>query len=135
MKSVIDYRVPYADTDQMAVVYYGNYLTYFERCRNELLRDSGITYKEFEQEGFMLPVLEAHCNYHNSAKYDDLLQITAEVTELKKASLTIHCEVICNGNILVSGYTKHACISAETRRVCRFPSNIFSKLTKAFDNE
>jgi acyl-CoA thioester hydrolase len=55
----IEYRVPYADTDQMGVVYYGNYLTFFERARNELMRKLGYTYKECEQEGWTLPVTHA----------------------------------------------------------------------------
>src|SRR5574344_2807261 len=76
-KIVIEYRVPYADTDQMGVVYYGNYLTFFERARNELMRACGYTYKECEAEGWMLPVTHAEVDYKRPAKYDDLLEITA----------------------------------------------------------
>ena len=73
-KVTIEYRVPYADTDQMGVVYYGNYLTLFERARNELMRGSGFTYARMETEGgAMLPVVEAHVDYHAPARYDDLL--------------------------------------------------------------
>ena len=59
----IKYRVPYADTDMMGVVYYGNYLTLFERCRNELMRSTGPSYKQLEEGGVMLPVIEAHVDY------------------------------------------------------------------------
>ena len=57
------YRVPYADTDQMGVVYYANHLEYFERVRNEVLREAKLPYTLFEDQGVMLPVVEAHCNY------------------------------------------------------------------------
>ena len=57
----IEYRVPYADTDQMKVVYYANYLVYFERMRNELLRNTGCTYYQMEEDGLALPVIEAVC--------------------------------------------------------------------------
>ena len=67
----MQYRVPYADTDQMGVVYYGNYLTIFERARNELMRACGYTYRECEAEGWMLPVTHAEVDYKRPARYDD----------------------------------------------------------------
>ena len=69
-KTTIEYRVPYADTDQMGVVYYGNYLTLFERARNELMRECGYTYKQCESEGWMLPVTHAEVDYRRPARYD-----------------------------------------------------------------
>ena len=60
LKVKMDYRVPYADTDQMGVVYYGNYLTIFERARSELMRACGYTYRQCEAEGWMLPVVKEH---------------------------------------------------------------------------
>ena len=89
----IEYRVPYADTDQMKVVYYANYLVYFERLRNELLRDTGYTYYKMEEDGLALPVIEAVCNYKSSARYDDLLTISGWVSEIKGVRVTIQCEV------------------------------------------
>ena len=69
MKKIkMEYRVPYADTDQMGVVYYGNYLTLFERARNELMRACGYTYKDCEAEGWALPVTHAEVDYRRPAK-------------------------------------------------------------------
>ena len=68
-------RVRYAETDQMGYVYYGNYSTYFEVARVELFRTFGISYKEMEEQGVMMPVLEQHIKYIRPAKYDDLLTI------------------------------------------------------------
>ncbi|MGL4855188.1 MAG: acyl-CoA thioesterase [Lentisphaeria bacterium] len=127
MRTTISYRVPYADTDQMSVVYYGNYYTYFERCRNEFLRELDLPYKTLEAQGIMLPVTQSHCNYHLPAKYDDLLEISAEVIEVSKVSLKIACEVHRDGQLLASGYTVHVCMNATSRKIARFPEIILKK--------
>lgn len=118
-KVTIPYRVPYADTDQMHVVYYANYLAYFERSRNELIRESGVTYKELEAMGYALPVAEAHLNYHAPATYDDLLDLTSWVQDLKGVRLTIRCEVKRGEKLLVSGQTVHAIVDIKTLRPVR----------------
>ncbi|MBQ7403215.1 MAG: acyl-CoA thioesterase [Lentisphaeria bacterium] len=120
----IEYRVPYADTDQMKVVYYANYLVYFERLRNELLRNTGCTYFQMEEEGYALPVIEAVCHYKASAKYDDLLTISGWVAEVKGVRVTIACEVRRGEELLVSGHTVHACIDMNTGRPCRVPASL-----------
>lgn len=123
-KVTIEYRVPYADTDQMGVVYYGNYLALFERARNELMRACGYTYKECEAEGFMLPVTHAEVDYRRPAKYDDLLEITAWVQQQKGVRVEIACEVRRKGDpeLLVRGFTRHAFVSTETFRPCPPPA-------------
>ena len=118
-KVTIQYRVPYADTDQMHVVYYANYLAYFERSRNELIRETGVTYKELETRGYALPVAEAHLNYHAPATYDDLLELTSWVEGLKGARLTIRCEVRRGEKLLVTGHTVHAIVEIKTMRPVR----------------
>lgn len=117
-KIVMEYRVPYADTDQMGVVYYGNYLTLFERSRNELMRACGYTYKKCEEEGWMLPVIHAEVNYHSPAHYDDLLEVTAYVQAQKGVRLEIACEVRRKGEdrVLVDGFTRHCFVSTKTFR-------------------
>lgn len=117
-KVVMEYRVPYADTDQMGVVYYANYLVLFERARNELMRENGYTYKRIEDEGWMLPVVHAELNYKKPAKYDDLLEVTVWVSSQKGVRVEISCEVRRKGEdeILVSGFTRHCFVSTETFR-------------------
>ena len=73
--SVSQVRVRYAETDKMGVVYYANYFVWFEVGRADLLRSAGWTYREMGIEGFALPVIEAHCQYRQSARYDDELEI------------------------------------------------------------
>ncbi len=101
------YRVPYADVDQMGFVYYANYLVYFERGRNELLRARGLPYRELEDEGIMLPVIEAHCEYRKPARYDDELAIVARIAELKGVRVKMECEIFRGDTLLARGYTWH----------------------------
>ena len=75
-------RVRYAETDKMGIVYYANYLVWFEVGRTDLLRGSGWSYREMEVEGFSLPVIEAQCSYRQSARYDDDLDIRTTGTLL-----------------------------------------------------
>ena len=65
----------YAETDTMGVVYYANYLVWFEVARTDLLRDAGWSYREMEADGYLLPVLEANCVYRQPARYDDELDV------------------------------------------------------------
>jgi len=117
-KITMEYRVPYADTDQMGVVYYGNYLTIFERARNELMRACGYTYRLCEAEGWMLPVVHAEVDYHRPARYDDLLEVTAWCRAHRGVRLEIACEVRVKGSpdVLVDGFTRHCFVSTETFR-------------------
>ncbi len=127
MKKVkIEYRVPYADTDQMGVVYYGNYLTLFERARNELMRACGYTYRKCEEDGWMLPVIHAEVDYKSPAKYDDLLEITAYVSAMKGVRIEIACEVRRKGEekLLASGFTRHCFVSTKDFRPIPPPDNL-----------
>jgi acyl-CoA thioester hydrolase len=120
----IEYRVPYADTDQMGVVYYGNYFTYFERIRNEYLREKGWTYKEIESEGIQLPVIETKSNYKLPAKYDDLLMIRGSCELIKPTRLIFHCQVFRGDELLTEGYTIHVCLDSKTGIIKKIPSKL-----------
>ena len=130
-KITIEYRVPYADTDMMGVVYYANYLVLFERARNELMRRCGYTYKECESEGFGLPVVHAECDYKASAKYDDILEISAWVKERKGIRMEIACEVRRKGeeNILAAGFTRHVFVDLKTFRPCPPPEKFIKSIS------
>ena len=131
VNAAITYRVPYADTDQMAVVYYANFFIYFERVRNELLRNMGLPYTKLEADGLMLPVTEANCNYKMPAKYDDLLTIKATISELKGCRMLVKNEVFNQaGDLLVSGGTTHCFVSAETRRPVKVPGLVIELFNK-----
>lgn len=131
LKKTIVYRVPYADTDQMQVVYYANYLVYFERVRNELLRDTGFSYLEMEKQGIALPVSESYVHYRASARYDDLLEITGWCEGTKGCRVKICCEVKRGDLLLVDGYTIHACVNLKTLRPTRPTPELVAALTGA----
>ena len=129
MKHESTYRVPYADTDQMKVVYYANYFIYFERSRTDMLRDLGVSYREMEERGFILPVAEARCKYKNPAKYDDLLTFRSWVSELRGVQLTVTTEVWRDDTLLVEGEVKLACVNAD-HKLTRLP-DFFVEACKA----
>ena len=123
-ENTTQYRVCYADTDQMGVVYYANYFMLFERARAELLRLNGLSYKQIEEQGFMLPVLDTHAKYHRPARYDDLLDVTARVIEFDGLKLKTACEVKRDGVLLVDGDVTLVFLNAQTGRPSRPPENI-----------
>ena len=98
------YRVSYGDTDQMAVVYYGNYLEFFERSRTEMLRDCGLPYSELERRGWLLMVIEAHCRYHAPAQYDELLTFRSAVAEISRVRIKIVTQVMRGDTLLAEGW-------------------------------
>jgi acyl-CoA thioester hydrolase len=89
----IKIRVRYGETDQMGYCYYGNYAQYFEVGRVEALRALGMSYKQMEEQGVMLPVSEFKVNYKNPALYDDELNIVTKITEVKGARLYFDYEI------------------------------------------
>ncbi len=119
----VTYRVPYADTDQMGVVYYANYLVYFERFRNELLRRTGISYRQWEERGIVLPVVEVFCRYRSSARYDDILTVSGGVRPLGRTRIRIDY-LVRRGDIpLAEGHTIHACLNRSGRPI-RIPDGL-----------
>ena len=128
-------RVIYGDTDQMGVVYYANYLRYFEFARSELIRARGRSYQEIERGGSYLPVIEAHAQYRAPARYDDLLVIRIHVQQLRRASLTFGYEVRRDGDpeVLCTGHTVHACLNAQGRPI-RFPPALVELLQERGPN-
>ncbi len=118
-------RVRYAETDQMGVVWHGNYLQYFEVARTEALRACGWSYRAMEESGIMLPLVEAHVEYVLPARYDDLLTVKTCVREPPKARLRFDYEVLnAAGEILATGHTVLGFVDAATRRPCRPPAQL-----------
>jgi acyl-CoA thioester hydrolase len=127
-------RVTYADTDQMGMVYYGNYLTWFEMGRTELLRATGLAYKAVEEQGVYLPVLEAFCRYRRSARYDDVLTIITRVTAQAGATLHFAYQINRGEEELASGYTKHTYVNTAGRPV-RPPRFLTDSIGKIIEKE
>jgi len=118
-------RVRYAETDKMGVVYYANYFVWFEVARADLLRSLGWSYREMERAGVALPVIEAHCEYHRSLYYDDLVDVRAEGRLLSGIRMEFTYEVVrCEDAMTAaSGRTVHAAVGAGGKP-CRLPAEI-----------
>ena len=118
-------RVRYAETDKMGVVYYANYLVWFEVARTDWLRETGWTYRSMEQDGLGLPVIEAHCEYKASARYDDEIQVKTTARLVSPVRLAFDYTVwrAADNLLIASGHTVHACVD-QSGRPARLPARV-----------
>jgi acyl-CoA thioester hydrolase len=123
--SVSTVRVRYAETDKMGVVYYANYFVWFEVGRADLLRSLGWSYREMEHAGVSLPVIEAHCEYHRSTRYDDELEVRTEGRMLTPVRMEFTYAIVRIGDAVLAatGRTVHATLDRDGRP-CRLPDPI-----------
>lgn len=112
-------RVRYGETDQMGVVYHGNYYTWFEVGRSEFFSSLGYTYKRLEEEGIILPVTESSCQYTKPAKYYDEIIIRTKIDNLKGVRITFNYEVIRKEDnvLLAKGKTTHGFVNTSLKPV------------------
>ncbi len=126
-------RVRYGETDQMGYVYYGVYAQYYEVGRVELLRSLGVIYKEVEEEGFALPVVNFEINYKKAAHYDDELIIRTTIKELPSARITFHYETFnTEMELLNSGKVVLVFVEKKSKKPCFTPEIIMNKLKEKF---
>lgn len=129
-------RVRYAETDQMGVVYYGNYPQFFEIGRVEALRSIGLSYKEMEARGIMLPVLKLEVKYIAPATYDDLIEIRTEIRELPSTRITFHHEIRNEaGKLLTIGMVQLVFVSIESKRPLAAPDYFMEIMQPYFEEE
>lgn len=125
-----NYRVKYADVDQMGYMYYGNYAKLFEIGRVEALRNLGVRYKDLEESGIWMPVYENNSKYLEPAKYDELLTIRCILKEMPKVRIVFDTEIINENNkIIHRGLTTLVFIKAETQKITICPQVILDKLS------
>ncbi|MFZ2448754.1 MAG: thioesterase family protein [Syntrophobacteraceae bacterium] len=132
MAAQAQFRVIYGDTDAMGFAYYGNYLKWFEIGRAEWFRETGTSYREIEQGGTYLPVVEAHCSYIHPAFYDDVLTISTSFTFAGPARLRFDYEIMRGDEIITTGYTLHVCMNRE--RKVQKPPGFLRKLLESGKN-
>jgi len=114
------FRVRYAETDQMGIVYYANYLIWMEIGRSEYCRATGLRYRDLEEaDGIRLAVVDAHCRYISSARYDDEICVQTSITESNRRLIEFHYEMLeaGTGRRLASGETKHVFLGPENKPV------------------
>lgn len=126
-------RVRYAETDQMGYVYYGNYAMYYEVGRVEALRSAGFSYRQMEEEGIMMPVVENRSKYIKPGKYDELLTIRTMIKEMPGVRITFHYEVINEqGELINEGQTILVFLKTGSHRPCRPPAHLLALLQPYF---
>jgi len=126
-------RVRYAETDQMGYVYYGNYATYFEVARVDCMKSLGISYKELEDAGVMMPVLHYATKYYKPALYDDELTIKTIIKELPAARIHFDFEVFNKEGVkLNDAEATLVFVNMKTKKPCHAPENLMSQLKKHF---
>ncbi len=122
-------RVYYEDTDAGGVVFYANYLKFFERARTEMLRDMGFEQDQLIAEQNVIFVVRAvQVDYLMPARFNESLDVTAEITSAKKVSLSFEQLITRNGELLCKGTIKIACLDAETMRPKAIPEELLQKL-------
>lgn len=126
-------RVLYSDTDQMGYMYYGDYAKYFEFARTESIRSLGLTYKELEQSGVMMPVLSMNTKYIGPAKYDDVLRIKTIIKTLPGARILFEYEVYnMEDKLITICDTTLVFVDMETRKPVLCPSVLLTPLKSFF---
>jgi acyl-CoA thioester hydrolase len=121
-------RVRYAETDQMGIVYYANYLVWFEVGRGAFCRERGIDYIQMEREGLGLPTVEARCRYLSPARFDDEVTIRTWTTETRRSLLTFHYEAWRGETLLATGETRHILLDRDGKPRS-FPPDIAARFT------
>ena len=133
-ESTVQIRVRFAETDQMNVVYYGNYAQYFEVGRVESIRQLGVVYKDIEASGVVMPVVEMHVRYLRPATYDDLLTVKTTIRELPENYRVEFFQDVYNeqGKLLAAGRVVLYFLEAQTKRKTNIPPALKEKLLPFF---
>ena len=131
LKNTCQIRVRYAETDKMGIVYNGNYLTYFEVARVELMRKTGLPYPDFEKAGYQLPLVESHVNYKTSAFFDDLLNIESILNFEMKPVLKINYNIFRDNTTIATGYTVHSYYNYLLKKPVRPPKIFIDAIIEA----
>src|SRR6516162_1056352 len=111
----ITIRVRYAETDRMGLLHHANYLVYFEQARTELLRDLGLSYRDLEDQGYLLVLTKLEVKYRRPARYDDVLTVRTTVARTTAVRIDHRYEVLRDGLLLAEGTSTLACVDRDGR--------------------
>ncbi|MFL0253133.1 acyl-CoA thioesterase [Clostridium neuense] len=130
-KSNTNVKVRYAETDKMGIVYHSNYYIYFEVAREDFIKEAGISYKDMENVGVMMPIVETRCKYHDAATYADELTIQTSLKELSPIKVVLKYDVIrkTDNKVIADGETTQTFVSNNTFKIV----NLKRKYTEIWD--
>jgi acyl-CoA thioester hydrolase len=112
----VDIRVRYAETDQMGVAYYANYLVWFEVGRSEFCRERGFRYLDLEALGYKLVVVDVHCRYRSSARYDETVVVRTRLKDANRRMITFRYQILRKDQqeeVIAEGETQHICVDSK----------------------
>ncbi|MCK0157199.1 acyl-CoA thioesterase [Cellulophaga sp. F20128] len=133
-KNEISFRVRYGETDQMGVVYHGNYAQYLEMGRLSWLRDLDVSYRVMEDNGIILPVISLQIGYKKSALYDDLITVVTKLKKTPSVKIEFDYEIYNEKKeLLVTANTVLAFLNKETKRPMKCPDYVLQKIEKFYD--
>jgi acyl-CoA thioester hydrolase len=128
-------RIRYKDTDRMGVVYYGNYLTFFEIGRTELMRCLGIPNSALEARGYTLPVVDAAATYRGNVGYDEIITVRTTISRTTRVTIRFDYQVLDeSGRLLVTGHTIHACLDS-SMKPSRVPEDVRAAIESPINEE
>ncbi len=129
----IQVRVRYPETDRMGFLYHAHYVVYFDMARTELMRKYGVQYKQMEDLGVPMPVIDMRIEYHKPATYDQVLTVRASIRELPGVSVRFDYEVFNEADeLLTTAYTVLAFMNASSGRACRPPAYLMDAIRGHF---
>ena len=128
MEDKIEIIVRYSETDQMSFVYHGNYVKYFEIGRIAWLKKIGISYKQMEDDGIILLVIDVKINFRKPALFDDKLILTTKLKQLPSYMIEFEYEIIRNNDLITRGYTKLIFLNSKTKKPVRCPDFLLNKI-------
>ena len=128
MEDKTEILVRYSETDQMSFVYHGNYVKYFEIGRIEWLKKLGISYKQMESDGILLPVIDVKINFRKPALFDDKLILSTKLKQMPSYMIEFDYSISRNNELISIGYTRLAFLNSKTNKPVRCPKFILDKI-------
>lgn len=131
-RTTTSFRVRYGETDQMGVVYYGNYAQFFEVGRVEAMRNLGLSYRKMEEDGVMLPVIHLEVNYKGSALYDDEITVETTINDIPQAKISFEHRIFRGEELLTTGRVDLVFMDKNRWRPIKAPDYFVTELAKHF---
>lgn len=127
----------YSETDQMGIIYHANYFIWFDVARTDYLKKQGVNYRQMEENGILLPVIEANCKYKVSVKYDDEIIVKTRISELSRTRIKFYYKIYREDIFIAEGFTEHVFLSKEKNKVVNLKKerkDLFEKLFNIYNS-
>lgn len=134
IQHTVTFRVRYAETDKMGIAHHSSYVLWFEMARIELMRSIGLSYAQFEKDGYLMPVLEINVQYKKAVTFDQLLKITASINQQPKARLRYNYQIFNGDEVVCEGSSIHGYMNTQNKAI-KPPRVFLNKINKYFKDK